>query len=126
MSQVIMIFLFPIGLYFYFFVERKERPKYQKVFDDFQEKIQNDVNLNYEEKMRQYEDMLRKNGYTIIDATRTSIKGEKRILSMSLLAMSIGAYYVGVFVYLAYYFWIQKPHVVEFKVENEINIGESK
>ncbi len=126
MSQVIMIFLFPIGLYFYFFVERKERPKYQKVFDDFQVKIQNDVRLNSEEKMQQYEDMLRKNGYTIVDATRTNIKGEKCILSMSLLAMSIGAYYVGVFVYLAYYFWIQKPHIVEFGIENESNIGETK
>ena len=116
MSQVIMMFLFPIGLYFYFFVERKDKPKYQKVFDDFQEKIQDDDSLSSEEKMRKYEDMLRQNGYTIVDATRTSIKGEKRILSMSLLAMSIGAYYVGVFVYLAYYFWMQKPHVVEYEI----------
>ena len=116
MSQVIMMFLFPIGLYFYFFVERKDKPKYQKVFDDFQEKIQNDDSLSSEEKMRKYEDMLRQNGYTIVDTTRTSIKGEKRILGMSLLAMSIGAYYVGVFVYLAYYFWMQKPHVVEYEI----------
>ena len=116
MSQVIMIFLFPIGFYFYFYVERKEKPKYQKVFDDFRIKIQNDKNLSSEEKMQQYEDMLHQNGYKIVDATRTSIKGERRILSMSILAMSIGVYYVGVFIYLAYYFWIQKPHVVEYKV----------
>jgi len=122
MSQVIMMFLFPIGLYFYFFVERKDKPKYQKVFDDFQEKIKNDISLNREEKMQQYENMLRQNGYKIVDATRTSIKGERRILSMSLLAMSIGAYYVGAFVYLAYYFWMQKPHVVEFRVGDKESV----
>ena len=116
MSQVIMIFLFPIGLYFYFFVEKKDKPKYQKVFDDFRSKIKNANNLNNEEKMKQYEDMLRQNGYTIVDATRTSVRGEKRILSMSLLAMSIGVYYVGIFAYLAYYFWMQKPHVVVYEV----------
>ena len=116
MSQVIMMFLFPIGLYFYFFVERKDKPKYQKIFDDFNVKIQNDTTLTNEEKMRQYAEMLRQNGYKIVESSRTQIKGEKRILSMSLLAMSIGLYYVGVLVYLAYYFWIQKPHVVEYRV----------
>jgi len=116
MSQVIMIFLFPIGLYFYFLVEKKDKPKYQKVFDDFRSKIKNANNLNNEEKMKQYEDMLRQNGYTIVDATRTSVRGEKSILSMSLLAMSIGVYYVGIFAYLAYYFWMQKPHVVVYEV----------
>ena len=116
MSQVIMMFLFPIGLYFYFFVERKDKPKYQKIFDDFNVKIQNDKTLTNEEKMRQYAEMLRQNGYKIVESSRTQIKGEKRILSMSLLAMSIGLYYVGVLVYLAYYFWIQKPHVVEYRV----------
>jgi hypothetical protein len=116
MSQVIMMFLFPIGLYFYFFVERKGKVTYQKVFDDFQVKIKNDKHLTNEEKMHKYEEMLHQNGYKIVDITSTSIKGERRILSMSLLAMSIGAYYVGVFVYLAYYFWIQKPHEVVYEV----------
>jgi len=116
MSQVIMIFLFPIGFYFYFFVERKNKPKYQKIFDDFQLKVQNDARLSDKEKTEQYTNMLRHNGYTIVDTSPSMIKGEKRLLSMSLLAMSIGAYYVGVLVYLAYYFWLQKPHSVEYNV----------
>jgi len=116
MSQVIMMFLFPIGLYFYFFVERKDKPKYQKIFDDFGEKIEQDSALNTKDKLEQYTQMLRQNGYTITESTQTKVRGKKRILSMSLLAMSIGAYYVGVFVYLAYYFWVQKPHVVEYEI----------
>ena len=116
MSQVIMLLLFPIGFYFYFFVERKQQPKYQKVFDDFQIKIQDDIVLSNEEKMKKFEDMLRHNGYIITESTRTSIKGEKRIFYASLLAMGLGLYFVGVLVYLIYYFWIQNPHVVLYEV----------
>jgi len=116
MSQVIMMFLFPIGLYFYFFVERRDRPKYQKIFDDFGESIKNDSTLTHTQKIEKYNAMLRQNGYTIVESTQKNVRAEKHILSMSLLAMSIGAYYVGAFVYLAYYFWVQKPHVVEYEV----------
>ena len=116
MSQVIMIFLFPIGLYFYFFVERRDRPKYQKIFDDFGAKVGADDRLSDTEKKEQYIQMLKQNGYKITKNTRNEVRGEKKILSMSLLAMSIGVYYVGVFVYLGYYFWVQKPHVVVYEI----------
>ena len=116
MSQVIMMFLFPIGLYFYFFVERRDRPKYQKIFDDFGVKVRENSTLSDAEKKEQYIQMLKQNGYKITNTTETQVEGEKKILSMSLLAMSIGAYYVGVFVYLGYYFWVQKPHVVVYEV----------
>ena len=116
MSQVIMIFLFPIGLYFYFFVERRDIPKYQKIFDDFGAKVKNDSTLSDTQKKEQYIQMLKQNGYKITQTTRSQVRGEKKILSMSLLAMSIGAYYVGVFVYLGYYFWVQKPHIVVYKI----------
>ena len=116
MSQVIMMFLFPIALYFYFVVERKDKPKYQKVFDDFSVKIQNDNRLTDKEKITQYKQMLQQNGYEITEVSSSKVKGEKRILSMSLFAMGIGVYFVGVLVYLAYYFWVQKPHVVEYEV----------
>ena len=116
MSQVIMMFLFPIGLYFYFFVERRDRPKYQKVFDDFGAQIEADSTLTDAQEKEQYIQMLKQNGYKITQNTSTQVRGEKKILSMSLLAMSIGAYYVGVFVYLGYYFWVQKPHVVVYEI----------
>jgi len=94
MSQVIIMLLFPIGLYFYFFVERRERPKYQKVFDDFGAKIGADNTLSATQKKEQYAQMLKQNGYKITQNRSTQVRGEKKILSMSLLAMSVGAYYV--------------------------------
>ena len=116
MSQVIMIFLFPIAVYFYFFVECRDRPKYQKVFDDFGVNIKENSTLSNAEKKEHYIQMLTQNGYTITQNTKTQVVGEKKILSMSLLAMGIGAYFVGAFVYLGYYFWIQKPHVVVYEI----------
>lgn len=116
MTQLIMLLFFPIGLYFYFFVEKKNRPKYQKVFDDFQIEIENDSRLESEERKNLYKDMLVQNRYKITRLSKTVVIGEKRIFSMSLFIMSLGVLYVGAILYLAYYFWIQKPHVVEYEV----------
>ena len=94
MSQVIMIFLFPIGLYFYFFVEKKERVKNQKIFDDFKESIKSNTKLS---------------------SSENKVHGEKKLFSMSLLAMGAGLYMVGMVFYLLYYYLVQKPHIVEYR-----------
>jgi len=117
MSQVIMILLFPIGLYFYFFKERKARPAYEKIFSDFNNDIRDDNALSQSDKIQRYKDMLRKNDYKIIETTETSVTGEKKIFSMSLFAMSVGLYYVGAVVYLLYFYTIQNPHRVVFDTE---------
>jgi len=119
MSQVIMMFLFPIGLYFYFFVEKKARPAYDKVFTDFEEEIQAEHILSQKQKLQRYREMLVKNDYKITDTTTTSITGEKKIFSMSLFTMSVGAYFVGAVIYLLYFFYVQKPHVVIFDTQKE-------
>lgn len=116
MTQLIMLFFFPIGLYFYFFIERKDRPEYQKIFDDFQIEIQNDTTMTDEEKRDIYRDMLVQNRYKITQFNKKLVKGERRIFSMSLFIMSFGILYIGAILYLIYYFWIQKPHVVEYKI----------
>ncbi|MCF6244647.1 MAG: hypothetical protein L3J43_06385 [Sulfurovum sp.] len=116
MSQVIMLLLFPIGLYFYFAYELKSMPAYQKTFDAFEQKIREDSTLSNDEKQKLYTQMLEKNGYTIVKRSTSGVKGQKRIFYMSLLAMGLGLYFVGAVVYLIYFFFFQKPHVVEFKV----------
>ena len=114
MSQVIMIFLFPIGLYFYFFVEKKERVKNQKIFDDFKESIKSNTKLSSSEKKELYIQMLEHNDY-IITSSENTVLGEKKLFSMSLLAMGAGLYMVGMVFYLLYYYWVQKPHIVEYR-----------
>ena len=115
MSQVIMMFLFPIGLYFYFFVEKRDKPKYQKIFDDFEKSVKRNAKLSDSEKRGLYIQMLRHNDY-IVTATDSKIRGEKKLFSMSLLAMGAGLYMIGMVFYLLYYYLMQKPHVVEYKL----------
>jgi len=119
MSQVIMILLFPIGLYFYFFKERPSRPAYNKVFTDFETEIQEDTSLLETDKIQRYKEMLLKNDYKIIESTIHCIVGEKRIFSMSLFAMSVGFYYVGAVIYLLYFYYFQTPHRVTFKINKD-------
>ena len=114
MSQVIMLLLFPIGLYFYLFVEKKERPKYQKIFDDFQEKVVKNSKLSKSQKIEKFQEMLVQNGYTLKEVGNDEVIGEKRILSMSVLAMSVGFFYVGALIYLVYFYYFQKPHKVVY------------
>jgi len=119
MSQVIMWFLFPIGLYFYFYKERPSRPTYNKIFTDFETKVQNDSTLSDTAKMQRYKEMLLKNEYTIIKTSSMCIVGEKRIFSMSLFAMSAGLYLVGVIFYLLCWYYLQTPHKVTFKLHKD-------
>ena len=121
MSQVIMWFLFPIGLYFYFFKERPSRPAYNKIFTDFETKVQNDSTLSDTDKIQRYKEMLGKNEYKIVQTTPECIVGEKRIFSMSLFAMSAGLYLVGVVFYLLYWYYLQTPHRVTFRLHKDVS-----
>ena len=120
MSQVIMLLLFPIGFYFYFFKERPSRPAYNKVFTDFEIKIQDNTTLSDIDKRQQYKKMLLKNEYKIINTTPNCIVGEKRIFSMSLFAMSVGFYYVGAIIYLLYFYYFQVPHKVIYRLQKDV------
>ena len=120
MSQVIMMLLFPIGLYFYFFKERPARPAYNKIFTDFELEIQNDITLSDLEKKEYYRKMLLKNEYTITQTSATCVVGERRIFSMSLFAMSVGFYYVGAVIYLLYFYYFQTPHSVTFRLQKDV------
>lgn len=80
MSQVIMLFLFPLGLYFYFFKERPAKPTYYKTFTDFEKHIQDSTTLLESEKIQYFQDMLLKNEYIIIETTPNTVIGEKKYL----------------------------------------------
>lgn len=118
MTQVLMMLLLPIGLYTYFFVERKNKLLYQHTFDSFAEKISKDKYLSNEEKMQRYKAMLLTNGYTIVKSTKTSIVGERKILSLGLMMIGAGLYLVGLLIYILYYYTMQKPHIVKYEIDN--------
>ena len=116
MSQVIMILLFPIGLFFYIFKELPYMEKYHATFDDYAHKLHQDTALTPAEKLSRYRDMLRHNDYTIVEKTSDSLVAEKQVFSMSLFAMGVGVYMIGGAVYYLYYRYVQRPHRVSFSV----------
>lgn len=111
-----MMFLFPIGLYTYFFIERKTKKEYQKVFDDFQLNTLSKSKLTNKEKINLFKQMLLQNEYEVTELSALIVVGEKKVLSLAFIFMGLGLYIVGLFFYLAYYFWLQKPHRVEFSL----------
>jgi len=115
MTTVLMLLLFPIGLYTYLVIEKKDKEQYQAVFDNFQAST-NKRNISDAAKLELFERMLEQNTYEIKEQTSTMVVGEKRVLSMGLMMMGLGVYILGLFVYLLYFYYFQKPHRVEFKV----------
>jgi len=116
MTTILMLLMLPIGLYVYFGKEKKDRKVYQAVFDNFELKTANRTNLSNREKIELFEQMLEQNGYKIVEVTETSVKAQKKILSMGLMMIGTGVYIIGLFVYLLYYFYLQKPHEIIFDI----------
>lgn len=123
MTTILMLLMFPIGLYVYFGREKKDRKVYQTVFDDFELKTAKRKNLTNEEKIEQFELMLEQNGYKVVEVTETTVTAHKKILSMGLMMIGIGLYVVGLFVYLFYYFYLQKPHEIIFDIHKSTSIS---
>jgi len=116
MTTILMMLLFPIGLYTYFVIEKRTNKEYQRVFDDFQDSTSSNKKYTDKEKINRFNQMLLGNGYKITSITDNRVIGEKKVLSMGLIFIGLGIYIVGLFVYLAYFFWFQEPHRVEFSI----------
>ncbi len=113
MTTIIMIFSFPIGLYF-LMQEKKGMKKYQKIFDDFAKKVSEDKQMTQSEKINIFKEMLYTNRYEVTKTTQTSVWAEKKIFSVGWLFIGIGTFYIGLIFYVLYYYFLQKPHVVKF------------
>jgi len=113
MNTIIMLFALPIGI-FLLLGEKKARAKYQAIFDNFYQDTISD-NYSKEQKMDLYERMLLANHYAITLKNEEAVVGEKRIFSIGWLFIGIGTLYVGLLVYIVYYLYFQKPHVVRFE-----------
>jgi hypothetical protein len=116
MTTILMLLMLPIGLYVYFGREKKDKEVYFAVFDDFYKKTVKSKILSEHQKIERFEQMLEQNGYKIVEVTSTKVVAQKKILSMGLMMIGIGFYIIGLFVYLLYYFYLQKPHEIVFSL----------
>jgi hypothetical protein len=116
MSLAVLVwFALPIGIYTIIF-ELKSKKKYNALFEDFYKKTINSNKLSQKEKHSQILQLLRRNGYEVTEESEHKIIGEKKILSLGWIILSIGFVYVGVVFYLLYYYFIQKPHRLVYEV----------
>lgn len=113
MSTIIMIFALPLGI-FILLGENRARAKYQVVFDDFYKSIQAE-NYPNDKKLELFKGMLLNNHYSVKEQ-ENAIIGEKKIFSVGWMFIGVGTLYVGLLVYIVYFLYFQKPHVVRFVV----------
>jgi cbb3-type cytochrome oxidase subunit 3 len=109
MTTILLMLLFPIGALFYRY-ERKNRHKYQAVFDNYIEKINQSPDFTQEEKLARIEELFIANRYEIVEKDREKIVAQRKILSMGLLMMFL-------IFYLFYFFLFQKPHTIVYQVK---------
>ena len=116
MSLAVLVwFALPIGIYTIIF-ELKSKKKYNALFEDFYQKTIKSNNLSQKEKHAQILQLLKRNGYEVTEESKNKIIGEKKILSLGWIILTIGFIYVGVIFYLLYYYFIQKPHRLIYEV----------
>lgn len=115
MNTIIMILSLPIGI-FLLLREKKAMREYEAIFSDFYEKVRSDPELPNEEKLKLLEEMLYQNNYKITRKDAHTVRGEKKIFSIGWMFIGIGTLYIGLIVYILWYLYFQKPHVVEFTI----------
>jgi len=116
MTTIIMLFALPIGI-FMLLGEKKAMAKYQAIFDDFYQDTKNQ-NYSQMQKIDLYEKMLYKNDYVIVEKSQDKVVGEKKIFSVGWMLIGVGTFYVGLLVYIVYFLYFQKPHVVRFGIKD--------
>ena len=109
MSTILLMLLLPIGSLFYF-NEQKNRGKYQAVFDDYIEKVDKSSDLSKSQKIEQVRKLFLANRYEVTYESEDEIIAERKILSMGLLMM-------GLFLYVFYFYFFQKPHKIIYKIK---------
>ena len=110
MSTILLMLIFPIGAMFYY-NEQKNKGKYLAVFDDYIKKIDEDDDIAVAQKITQIRKLFLANRYEVTYESADEIIAERKILSMGLLMM-------GLFVYVFYFFFFQKPHKIDYKIKS--------
>ncbi len=111
MSTILLMLLLPIGALFYRY-EVKNRGKYQAIFDDYIQKVDASSDLTDVQKLEQVRKLFIANRYEVETINDKEIVGERKILSMGLLMM-------GLFVYVFYFFFFQKPHRIVYEIKTQ-------
>lgn len=108
MTIVIMLFVLPLGILFYFF-DKRTRAQNQRLFESFEDEVKQ-TQTGSKAKLERIDAMYYANGYrrVLLDDTRLIV--EKKYFNLGVLLILFGiTSYFGIVFYLIYYNYIQKP-----------------
>ncbi len=111
MTTIIMMFILPLGIVFYFF-DKKTKKMNKKIFDEHVLKIQASE-LTQKEKLNIIDEMYYQNGYKIVQKTQDLLVVEKKHFNLGVLFIFFGLLtYFGLPLYYIYYRFILKPEEI--------------
>ena len=125
MTTVIMLFILPIGIIVYFW----DRKNYTDNMKEFNTHIKNilDLELEMSDKMDIISEMFSKNGYTVTDRTDTTLLIEKKHVNIGVPFILFGLLaYIGIAVYLVYFYYFLKPRHLKVDSQKEPFLVEQK
>lgn len=125
MSTVIMMFILPLGILTYWW-DRRNYAQSLEIFRRFIAQTR-DADFSDAEKIARIDEMLYRNGYRRIERSERSLLVEKKHFNIGLLFIAVGVLtYIGLFLYLLYYRFFQKPRRLRVDLEREAALCEEK
>jgi len=109
MSTILLMLIFPLGVLFYI-NEQRSKGKYQAVFDEYIKKVDASADMTDDEKLQRVKELFIANRYDVKEVNKKEIIAQRKILSLGLLFM-------GLFIYVFYFFFFQKPHTMTYKIK---------
>lgn len=125
MSTIIMMFILPLGIIIYFW-DRRNYAQNLQVFREYSVQIWH-ADFSENEKMDRIDELFYQNGYTRIERSGCRLAVEKKHFNIGLLFIAVGALtYFGLFIYLIYYRFFQKPRRLIVNLNDEEIMREEK
>ena len=118
MTTIIMIFLLPIGIITYLW-DKKNYAHNIQLFHDYIISVL-DSDLSTSEKLDSIDNLFYQNDYKRTERTPNTLIVEKKHFNLGVLLIFMGGLaYVGILLYMIYYFYLLKPRRIEIDLDNE-------
>lgn len=116
MSTIIMMFILPLGIVVYFW-DRRNYTQNLQLFRKYIDTISRSE-LSNAQKLDKIDEMFYHNGYRIVERADLYLVVAKKHFNIGVLFIWLGLLtYFGLFIYLLYYRFFQKPRILRIDLD---------
>lgn len=116
MSTIIMMFILPLGILVYFW-DRRNYTQNLQLFNKYIDTISRSE-LSNAQKLDKIDEMFYHNGYRIVERSDLYLVVAKKHFNIGVLFIWLGLLtYFGLFIYLLYYRFFQKPRILKIDLD---------